>query len=98
MEENVSSWHKLKATKYEELRMDAQKNGWKFTIYILEVGPRGWIPSNMISIFNSLGLPSPKELCNRLSLAALKSSYIIWINRFNKDFKTWRLEVTKPYQ
>jgi len=98
MEENIPKWHRLKASKYEDLQLEARQNGWKLSTLVIEVGSRGWIPSSAISIFHSLGLPSSKELCNRLSHAALKSSYIIWLNRFNKDFKPWRLEFGKPYQ
>src|SRR3954454_7885463 len=35
---------------------------------------------------NKLGLASVKNLSNDLSLLAMKSSYLIWLNRFNREF------------
>ena len=32
-----------------------------------------------------------KAVTNKLALLAQKCSYVIWINRFNKEFQTWRL-------
>ena len=95
MEENVSKWHASKSSKYDELILEAKKNNWKMYTIIVEVGAKGWIPSNTMSAFSSLGLRSPKDLCNRLSHNALKSSYVIWINRFNKSFEPWRLSTGK---
>ena len=34
-----------------------------------------------------------KALCDKLGFIALKSSYVLWLNRDNKDFKSWRLSV-----
>jgi hypothetical protein len=93
LEENISVWHHAKLSKYEdEIHAEAQRNGWSFYPVILEVGARGWIPSSVNSALKRLGLPSVKELCNNLSHVALKSSYVIWLNRWNKDFMPWRLE------
>ena len=60
---------------------------------MIEVGARGWIPSNVASSLARLGLPAVKNLCGKLGLLAVKSSYVIWLNRFNKDFQTWRISV-----
>ena len=95
MEENVSKWHTLKTTKYDELVFEAKKNNWRVYTVVLEVGAKGWIPSSTMSALSSLGLQSPKDLCDRLSHAALKSSYVIWINRFNQSFQPWRLSTGK---
>ena len=59
---------------------------------MVEVGARGWIPPSLSSL-NKLGLPSVKNLSNDLSLLAMKSSYLIWLNRFNREFSPWRLSV-----
>ena len=96
MEENIADWHQAKLAKYEdEIQADAQANGWKFYAIILEVGARGWIPTTVVSALKFLGLPSAKELCDKLTHTALKSSYVIWLNRWNKDFKPWRLASDK---
>ena len=93
MEENISVWHQAKLLKYdEEIRSEAQRNGWTFHSVIIEVGARGWIPHGVRSALTRLGLPSVNTLCHNLSHIALKSSYVIWLNRWNKDFQPWRLE------
>ena len=77
MEENITVWHQAKLLKYdEEIRSEAQRNGWTFYSVIIEVGARGWIPSSVNSALIRLGLPSVKELCHKLSHMALKSSLI----------------------
>ena len=48
--------------------------------------------SSVISALNSLGIPAVSGICRRLSLLAVKSSCIIWLNRFNRDFHTHRLK------
>ena len=86
-----------KAQKYEdELRIEAERNRWTLHMIVIEVGARGWIPTSVYSSLARLGLPSVKSLCGKLSLLAVKSSYVIWLNRFNKDFQTWRISVGDP--
>jgi len=62
---------------------------------VIEVGARGWIPPSLVSSLNKLGLPSVKNLSNDLSLLAMKSSYLIWLNRFNREVSPWRLSVQR---
>ena len=94
MEENITKWHGSKLRKYEEeISFQATKNGWKFYAVVIEVGARGWIPPSVHSGLSRLGIPRHlvKSLCKQLTLLAIKSSYIIWLNRFNQDFQPWRL-------
>lgn len=92
MEHNISHWHQSKLTKYEsELRAEAERNKWKLHCLILEVGARGWIPPSVTSSLNFLGIPAVGKICKSLSLVAVKSSYIVWLNRFNRDFHPFRL-------
>ena len=69
------------------------KNEWKFYAIVIEVGTRGWIPPSVHSGLSRLGIPRHlvKSLCKQLTLLATKSSYIIWLNRFNQDLQPWRL-------
>ena len=86
MEHNISDWHQSKLKKYEnELRLEAERNKWTFHSCVLEVGARGWIPPSLVSSLNKLGLPAVNNLSKDLSLLAMKSSYIIWVNRFNRE-------------
>jgi hypothetical protein len=92
MEENVTKHHRTKLEKYEgEITNEAKKNGFKFYALIVEFGARGWVPSSAVSALKKIALPSIRLLCNRASFMSLKSSYVIWINRFNKTFNPWRL-------
>ena len=96
MEHNISDWHQSKLKKYEnELRLEAERNQWTFYSCVLEVGARGWIPPSLVSSLNKLGLPAVNNLFKDLSLLAMKSSYIIWVNRFNREFSPWRLKVQR---
>ena len=95
MEENLEKWHVIKKEKYDnEISTEAAKNGWHFEKLILEVGARGFVPRHVSKAFNQLELPV-KETINRLSLVAQKCSYVLWINRFNKDFQPWRIADVK---
>jgi hypothetical protein len=63
MEHNISDWHQSKLMKYEnELRIEAERNRWKFHSIAVEVGARGWIPSNVFSSLSFLGVPAVKSL------------------------------------
>ena len=92
MEHNMAVWHRVKTVKYEnEIRLEAEKKNWSFHCLVVEVGARGWVPPSLVSALNKLGLLAVNKLSNHLSLLAQKSSYIIWLNRFNRDFSPWRL-------
>ena len=66
----------------------------KTHIYLIfEVGCLGWIPPRFFSLMRKLGFDS-KETCSMhdsIQLIARKCSYVIWLNRFNKDFSTIRI-------
>jgi hypothetical protein len=51
-------------------------------------------PAKLVSL-NKLGLSAVNNLSNDLSLLAMKSSCIIWVNRFNREFSPWRLKVQR---
>ena len=89
MEENIERWHTEKQEKYSK----------RTVLYcIFEVGCRGFLPSRFFSITRSLGFTSSEaaKLRNNLQLIARKCSYIIWINRFNKDFEAPRITGDPP--
>jgi hypothetical protein len=90
MEENLAKQHSFKQQKYEELASEAGRNGWRFEKLIVEVGARGFVPSHVHKALTRLDIRA-KSLINKLVLLAQKCSYVIWINRFNKEFQTWRL-------
>ena len=57
---------------------------------MIEVGCRGYIPPRFTSYMRQLGFSSPdtRKLRDNIQLVTRKCSYIIWINRFNKDFNS----------
>ena len=86
----MAKWHSSKQQKYEELASEAAQNGWRFEKLIVEVGACGFVPSYVRKALARLDIKA-KALTNKLALLAQKCSYVIWINRFNKEFQTWRL-------
>ena len=84
MEENIERWHLVKLKRYSKLACP----GWQVHLFMLEVGCRGFVPTRFMSSLRRLGFnPSDsRKLRNDIQLVVRKCSYIIWINRFNKDF------------
>ena len=89
MEENIEFWHKEKLNKYSKIFA----GDWNFHFLMFEVGCRGFIPSRLFFMLRSLGFTSreSKQLRDNLQLVVRKCSYIVWINRFNKDFQVPRV-------
>ena len=92
MEENVAAWAVSKRTKYSEIQKDAAV-GWRVHVVTLEVGSRGWIPPAFRQSLLQLGFTTAesKSLADKCQLVARRCSYIIWLNRFNREFQPWRI-------
>ena len=91
MDDNVVKWHKKKSHKYRSSVADVKD--WKFVDMAIEIGALGWIPPSVTRQLKSLGL-TPKELNDLkqdLRHTARSCSYVIYVNRFNKDFHPWRI-------
>ena len=82
MEENIENRHQEKLKKYSKLVCP----GWEVFLLIFEIGCRGFV----VSLVRKLGFtpPETRKLRDNLQLVARRCSYIVWINRFNKDFNT----------
>jgi len=98
-EHNIEHWHFEKLEKYQsEL---SHIRDWKLSYLILEVGCRGWIPGRFFSIVRNIGFVGreARRIYNNLQLVARKCSYVIWLNRFNKDFQSsTRITVSEDNQ
>ena len=92
-EDNIDYWHSVKREKYE--KEFSAVTGWKLLFTILEVGCRGWIPPRFFSAMHQLGFSNreARTLHDGAQLIARKCSYMIWLNRFNKDFPSMRITV-----
>ena len=91
LEERIEHWHSTKQAKYAAERVHLRE--WSASDLVLEVGSRGWIPHSFRRDLRHLGF-SPqevKELASKCSSVAVRCSYVIWVNRFNQDFKTFRI-------
>ena len=94
MDDNVEKWHQIKKDKYRQ--QVESVTDWTFFDLDVEVGALGWIPPSTHSQLRQLGF-STKELTTLkrdLRYLARKCSYVIFVNRFNRDFHPWRLTVS----
>jgi hypothetical protein len=92
IEENVAYWHKEKHRKYTEELLPNRHKDWKIDLCIIEVGAKGWIPPSFtkdIKYFFGMTKRTVSSLADDCSKVARKCSYVIWLNRFNKDFDFW---------
>ena len=91
MDENVAKWHNEKSAKYRSSIEDVKD--WEFVDMAVEIGALGWIPPSVTKQLKSLGFTSKElnDLKQDLRHTARSCSYVIFLNRFNKEFHTWRI-------
>jgi len=85
-DEKLQFRRKEKRDKYSKLKRWVA-HGWTCHIFSLEVSSRGFVLANSFFEFcGALGIEGPKKksLRDTLSKTALRCSYVVWINRFNK--------------
>ena len=77
--------------------MDVAEDGWTVEVVALEIGAKGWIPPSFFKAFKRLGFSSARtrKLADNCQLLARKCSYLIWVNRYNRDFQPWRVTASK---
>ena len=77
-----------KTARYATRKTDLLLKGWKVHDLTYEIGALGFIANTFDSCFRKLGSSCTQRKCirNRASKLALRSSYYIWSNRFNKKF------------
>jgi hypothetical protein len=92
MEDNVTKRNTEKCKKYSVIQ-ESLIGKWEVHVLVLEVGSRGWIPDSFADALRQLGFSSSEihQLADQCSLVSRRCSYAIWLNRYNKDFKTWRI-------
>ena len=90
---NMEQWGIDKKNYYSELSKSVGPN-WTLHIYTVEVGAKGFVSKRtFFKTFLNLGF-SPRlsrELLNNCSREAVRCSFVLWINRYNKNFDTHRL-------
>ena len=76
-----------KSEKYHKLCSHLNP-GWKSHVFTVEVGAKGFVNNkSFFRTFGNLGLSSrdSKKLLQDCSRAVIRCSYVIWVNRFNKN-------------
>jgi hypothetical protein len=88
MEENIEAWNFEKRSKYTSELTPNLSPGWSLEFLMLEVGARGWSPPNLQRGLGRLGFnrQQRREIVGDCSDVSRRCSYIIWLNRFNRDF------------
>ena len=90
IEDHVSISENIKTTRYRNLVSECHSNinGWKAHLITIEIGCRGYTPTNLSHKLKQLGLP--KASCSSIrracSITALCCSYVLYLNRNNT---TW---------
>ena len=81
-----------------------EKNGspsWKLKCIVAEVGCRGYIPPSFEKGLQHFGFTSKelKTLVDECSLVSRRSSYYIWLDRFNPSFGPFQMvQIETAYQ
>ena len=93
MDVNIDKWHSIKLEKYQVgIQQEADKN-WTVSVFPIEVGARGFVHKRVHGYFLKLGIDGrfATSTIRKMSHMARRCSYVIWIHRFNQDFKPFRL-------
>ena len=94
MEQNLDKWHSEKTKKYRNGIVQEGNSEWTFRQLVVEVGARGFVPRSFLAQFRRLGFCRKEvhALREAASRMARRCSYVIWVNRFNRNFEPWRLQ------
>jgi len=88
IEDRISVSETIKTARYKNLISECQSNGWKAHLITLEVGCRGYIPNDFTRKLKQLDIPkaTSTSLRKACSTAALRCSYVIYLNRNNVNW------------
>ena len=86
-EENFSSMHDWKESKYAALNDSICENGWNHSLFCIEVGARGYCANNVSRCLKKLGFSNKKarDTAKSLGLTAMKASFALWLARSDKS-------------
>ena len=82
-EDRIDEAHELKRSKYEQILLDAQRNGWTTHNFPIEVGCRGFAGRSITGLFKKLGMQGRevKKACVSISAVAERCSRWLWLRR-----------------
>ena len=98
MEGNMDYWRSEKTSRYSSLSSHLNI-GWSSHLFTIEVGAKGFVNNrSFFKTFGKLGFSarSSRQLLNDCSRESVRCSYIIWLNRFNKEMIMSRLSPFAP--
>ena len=89
-EENMEKWHDKKLSKYLPLKTTIESNGWSIHLFAVKVVARGFCARSVMCCFHVLGLHNSlvKSTIKALNRLSVESSFCIWVNRNNRDWKS----------
>ena len=89
-EENMSSWHATKLSKYGSLIEIIRNNNWSVDLFAVEVGARGFASKSLKYTLQKLGLPNNliSQTTRALGQISMKCSFYIWMHRNSKEWTT----------
>ena len=88
-EDGVEEAFERKKNRYFDLATEAAQNGWKTSIFPVQVGCRGFIATSTTSLLRKVGVKgrSLQQAIKAISAAAEKSSNWLWIRRNDNVWK-----------
>ena len=88
IEENMEKRHQEKIDKYSQIQPN---EGWSICVFAVEVGTKGWILRKYFTrTSKQIGICKRNKSIAECLKMARRCSYAIWVNRFNKDVRTFR--------
>ena len=82
---NFKKSNEFKLNRYNDLRADCERAGWKCHLFAVEVGARGYTAHSLSSCLRALGLRqrSLRRCLEEAGYQSLRSSFWIWFLREN---------------
>eukprot|EP01116_Phalansterium_solitarium_P023159 TRINITY_DN796_c0_g1_i6.p1 TRINITY_DN796_c0_g1~~TRINITY_DN796_c0_g1_i6.p1 ORF type:complete len:542 (-),score=157.79 TRINITY_DN796_c0_g1_i6:981-2606(-) len=82
-EERIQQSHEAKAAKYQQLVEDAASNGWRLSIWPIEIGARGFVARSTWAALRALafGKARATDIRRELELVTSRCSYYLWTAR-----------------
>ena len=89
-EDRLEISHELKRGKYEELAEGSRRNGWRATIWPVEVGCRGFAARSLTQLLKDIGYRGrqKKNIIKKVEEVAENSTHAIWNWSHSKKWGT----------
>ena len=87
-EENMTTWHATKLSKYSTLLEAIRNNKWYVDLFAVEVGARGYPSTSVKRALQKLGFSNrlSNKTVKTLGRISMECSFFIWIHRNTKEW------------